>query len=252
MSESRPKYSKRKLLYKPCSYGNLLWFFIGGMLTYFLFFYYFESALIYGLGFNSTISAMIIVFSLIGSYVNIPIKEVVSLRPIVRERYITTFFMTWIVPEIDWKEQRTIIAVNLGGAIIPVIVSIYLFYRMLMASNWFFSLAETIAAVVLVTYFANAVARPIPGIGIVMPGFLVPFITTLITSFLFSLYPVPSPPAIAYIAGTLGTLIGADLLNMNKIGRLGAPVASIGGAGTFDGIFLNGIFSTMLTLIYMI
>ncbi|MHA1860497.1 MAG: DUF1614 domain-containing protein [Candidatus Asgardarchaeia archaeon] len=251
MSESRPKYSKRRLLYKPCSYGSLFWFLIGGMMTYLLFFYYFESALIYGLGFNSTISAMIIALSLIGSYVNIPVKEVVSLRPIVRERYITTFFITWVVPEIDWKEQRTIIAVNLGGAIIPIIVSLYLFYRIIMAPDWLLSLVETIIAIFLVTYFTYSVARPIPGVGIVMPGFLVPFITTIITSLMFSLYPVSSPPAIAYIAGTLGTLIGADILNMDKIGRLGAPVASIGGAGTFDGIFLNGIFSTMLTLMYM-
>jgi uncharacterized membrane protein len=33
----------------------------------------------------------------------------------------------------------------------------------------------------------------------------------------------------------LGTLIGADLINLRKIPKLGAPVASIGGAGTFDG-----------------
>jgi uncharacterized membrane protein len=41
-------------------------------------------------------------------------------------------------------------------------------------------------------------------------------------------------------------LIGADLFNLRKIGNLGAPVASIGGAGTFDGIFLNGILAVLL------
>lgn len=44
-------------------------------------------------------------------------------------------------------------------------------------------------------------------------------------------------PVIVYVAGTLGTLIGSDLLNIKKIQRLGAPVASIGGTGTFDGVF---------------
>ena len=51
---------------------------------------------------------------------------------------------------------------------------------------------------------------------------------------------------IAYIAGSLGTLIGADLLNLGKISGLGTPVASIGGAGTFDGIFLTGILAVLL------
>jgi uncharacterized membrane protein len=58
--------------------------------------------------------------------------------------------------------------------------------------------------------------------------------------------PANAPP-VAYISGTLGTLIGADLMNLKKITGLGAPVASIGGAGTFDGIFLTGIIAVLLT-----
>jgi len=50
----------------------------------------------------------------------------------------------------------------------------------------------------------------------------------------------------AYISGTLGTLIGADLINLGKIEGLQAPVASIGGAGTFDGIFFTGILAVLL------
>ena len=49
--------------------------------------------------------------------------------------------------------------------------------------------------------------------------------------------------AVAYI---LGTLIGADLLNLGKVQGLGAPLASIGGAGTFDGVFLTGIIAVLL------
>ena len=51
---------------------------------------------------------------------------------------------------------------------------------------------------------------------------------------------------IAYVSGSLGTLIGADLLNLHRIAYLGAPVASIGGAGTFDGVFLTGIVAILL------
>ena len=51
---------------------------------------------------------------------------------------------------------------------------------------------------------------------------------------------------LAYIGGSMGTLLGADLLNLDKIGSLGAPIASIGGAGTFDGIFLTGILAVLI------
>jgi uncharacterized membrane protein len=55
-----------------------------------------------------------------------------------------------------------------------------------------------------------------------------------------------APLAIAYVSGVLGTLIGADLLNLHRITKLGAPVASIGGAGTFDGVFLSGIIAVII------
>ena len=51
-------------------------------------------------------------------------------------------------------------------------------------------------------------------------------------------------------AFVLGTLIGADLSNLDKVAGLGAPVASIGGAGTFDGIFLTGILAVLIANLY--
>ena len=51
---------------------------------------------------------------------------------------------------------------------------------------------------------------------------------------------------LAYISGVLGVLIGADMLRLNTIAALGTPVAAIGGAGTFDGIFLTGIIAALL------
>jgi uncharacterized membrane protein len=49
-----------------------------------------------------------------------------------------------------------------------------------------------------------------------------------------------------YIAGSLGTLIGADLLNFDKLQGLRAPIASIAGAGTFDGVFVTDIIAVLL------
>jgi uncharacterized membrane protein len=85
-------------------------------------------------------------------------------------------------------------------------------------------------------------AYPVPGLGIALPTF-VPAIAAAVAALLLSRqYAAP----LAYIAGSLGTLIGADLLNLDTIPSLGAPVASIGGAGTFDGIFLTGILAVLI------
>ena len=53
-------------------------------------------------------------------------------------------------------------------------------------------------------------------------------------------------PPVAFVSGSMGALIGADLLNLRRIGELGAPIVSIGGAGTFDGVFLTGILAGLL------
>jgi len=72
------------------------------------------------------------------------------------------------------------------------------------------------------------------------------FIPPLIAAGSALLLAPQASPSLAYIAGSLGTLIGADLLNLRKIRGLGAPLASIGGSGTFDGIFLTGILAVLL------
>jgi uncharacterized membrane protein len=53
------------------------------------------------------------------------------------------------------------------------------------------------------------------------------------------------PLAPPFVLG-LFLLIGADLFNLGQIQGLGALVASIGGAGTFDGIFITGILAVLL------
>jgi uncharacterized membrane protein len=52
--------------------------------------------------------------------------------------------------------------------------------------------------------------------------------------------------AIAYVAGTMGCLFGADIFNLGIVSQMHAPVASIGGAGTFDGVFLSGLIAVLL------
>jgi uncharacterized membrane protein len=136
------------------------------------------------------------------------------------------------------EPPNTIIAVNVGGAVLPTLMSIYLLIRYQL---W---LRATVATIVI-AWIIHMAATPIHGIGIAVPIFA-PALTTAIISLLLSR---EFAPPLAYIGGSLGTLIGADVLNLDRIGSLGAPIASIGGAGTFDGIFLTGILAVLLAAI---
>jgi uncharacterized membrane protein len=153
----------------------------------------------------------------------------------VRTGQIVEFFgMRYVVPGVvAWP--GTVLAVNVGGAVIPTLMSTYLVIRYQL---W---LKATIATVAI-AFIIHSMATPVPGIGIAVPVFA-PVVATAILAFILSR---EYAPPLAYIGGSMGTLIGADLLNLDKISGLGAPVASIGGAGTFDGIFLTGILAVLL------
>ncbi len=171
--------------------------------------------------------------SLLGSYVNIPVAELPA-EPIVGGREILFFGVRHIVPMIEGA-SRTVVAVNLGGAVIPTLLSLYL-----VAKNRLYARAAIGVAVVAVVM--HAMAQPVRGVGITLPIFLPALVAVVVTLLLSR----RSAPALAYVSGSLGTLIGADLMNLDKVSGLGAPVASIGGAGTFDGIFLTGILAVLL------
>ena len=178
--------------------------------------------------------ALVLLFgSLIGSYFNIPVTFLPG--PLVRSGQIVDFFgMQYVVPLVtSWP--GTVLAVNVGGAVIPTIMSTYLVIRYQL---WL----KSAIAIAVIAFIIHSMATPVHGIGIAVPVFA-PVVTTAILAFILSReYAAP----LAYIGGSMGTLIGADLLNLDKIAGLGAPVASIGGAGTFDGIFLTGILAVLL------
>jgi uncharacterized membrane protein len=185
------------------------------------------------LGVGPGVALVLLFGSLIGSYFNIPIT-VLHASPVRSGQIVEFFGMRYIVPVVvSWP--GTVLAVNVGGAIIPTLMSTYLIIR------YQFWLKATLVTAAI-AFVIHSMATPVPGIGIAVPVFA-PVMTTAILAFILSReYAAP----LAYIGGSMGTLIGADLLNLDKIGSLGAPVASIGGAGTFDGIFLTGILAVLL------
>ena len=185
------------------------------------------------LGISPGMALLLLFGSLIGSYFNIPIT-LLSGQPVISGEIIDFFGMRYVVPLVHaWP--GTVLAVNVGGAVIPTLMSIYLVLRYQL---WF----KAMIAIAVIAVVIHAMATPVHGVGIAVPVFA-PVVVTAILAFLLSReYAAP----LAYIGGSMGTLVGADLMNLDKISNLGAPVASIGGAGTFDGIFLTGILAVLL------
>jgi uncharacterized membrane protein len=175
----------------------------------------------------------ILVVSLLGSLVNIPIAELPP-EQIVSGREIVFFGMRYVVPVVE-RWPATVIAVNLGGAVVPIFLSGFLMIRNRLYKH-------ALIGIVAVAVACKLIATPVPGLGIAIPV----FVPSLITTFVALLLSRREAAPLAYICGSLGTLIGADLLNLHKVQGLGAPLVSIGGAGTFDGIFLIGIVSVLL------
>jgi uncharacterized membrane protein len=187
------------------------------------------------LGISPSLIFWLLILTLVGSLVNLPIYKFENLD-LVGDQMVSYFGMRFRVPR-PGRPQATILAVNVGGALIPLALSLYLI------ANVDFGISLPILLVV-VTVVVNRLARPVRGMGIGVPGLVPPLVAALGAYFLCS--PELRAPC-AYIASTMGILIGADLLNLGHIRQLGAPVASIGGAGTFDAIFFSGIIAVLLS-----
>jgi uncharacterized membrane protein len=179
---------------------------------------------------------LLLVACFIGSCINIPFMWVKTKRPIIRIRYIRFLGIVYPIPDLKIETEKTLIAINFGGAIIPTVASFYLLIRT--PSNIYFAFISTM----VVTAVMKFVSKPMPGVGIVSPTLVAPLAASLVSIGIGS----PQPHVVAYVSGTLGALIGADLLNIKIIPTLGSPIVSIGGAGTFDGIFLSGVIAVLL------
>ena len=175
----------------------------------------------------------ILVLTLLGSHVNIPLYSV-SARDIARPETVALRAAVRCAAG-RTRPGATVVAVNVGGALIPALLSLYLFLRLPMKGRMLIGTA-------VVTVVVNQLAQVVPGVGIAVPMLLPPLLAAgvaLVLAF-------RRAPPVAYVAGTMGALIGGDLLNLGRVAEMGAPMLSIGGAGTFDGVFLTGILAGLL------
>ncbi len=184
------------------------------------------------LGLSSGAALWFLIAALLGSAVNIPVARIEG-KDIVKPMVVRSYGIQYVIP-VQEREQ-TVIAVNVGGALIPVLLVAYLVARH--GVRW-----NALVALGAVTLIVHRVATPVAGVGIAIP----PLVGPLSAAAAALLMDRRTPSRTAFIAGTLGSLIGADLMNLGKIPGIGAPVASIGGAGTFDGVFMTGIVAVLL------
>jgi uncharacterized membrane protein len=140
------------------------------------------------------------------------------------------------------------LTVNLGGCLIPLAVSLDLLRRGQA------SISKAILGIVVVAGITYYFAIPIANEGIVLPFWLSPSLAAICGLVLGRGY--NKAPALAYISGSMGTLLGADIFNLITPGVLPALspigyhavrplVLSVGGAGVFDGIFLTGVLAVL-------
>ncbi len=178
---------------------------------------------------------LLLVATLLGSYINLPVRRIASGPMRMAGEVVRVWGLPFVIP-VARRPRETVVAVNVGGALLPTGVALYL----LLTHPGL--LPQALLATVAVTFLVHRVARPVRGLGIATPALLPPLFAALVALLLAPAH----ASRVAYVAGTLGTLIGADLLNLRRLPELGAPVASIGGAGTFDGVFLSGILAVLL------
>lgn len=147
--------------------------------------------------------------------------------------------------------MKTLLMINLGGGVVPILISTYLLLFSIpsCSPSLFSTYLKTLVILAVDAISTYNSSEFVKGLGIATPAFGSPTMTAFMTFLKNWISPVTCPTQIAYVLSTLGTLIGADVLNLNRLSELQAPSVSIGGAGTFDGVYLTGLVSVLLILI---
>lgn len=194
------------------------------------------------IGFGHWHASLMVFGSIIGSMIDIPLHSgVITTYP----AFMVDLMGTMDVP-VSFHPVRLL--VNVGGCIVPVLISIDLLRRRRAP------ISRAFFGAVVVAFVTYTMAEPVPNVGITLPVYVPPISAALVAVILCRGY--RTAPAIAYISGSIGTLLGADVMNLLTPGVLPAlaptsayprPLAlSIGGAGIFDGIFLTGVMAVLL------
>ncbi len=239
----------KNLIYKPFSILYQLFLLFIGLSIAGWFLSLFKGLLVNSIGIPQEYFWAVMILSWIGSAINLPLFIVENEHEVPLVTSAENFGVTYNVPQTSLEKKQTMVMINVGGAIIPALISLYLLIYSIpvYADNLVMTYLKTFVVMVGVIITTYQSAQIVEGVGITTFAFGPPTMTVFITMLVNHFSPLSCPVQIAYIAGTMGALIGADLLNLPRITSIG-PVVSIGGAGTFDGVYLAGFASVLLLL----
>jgi len=194
------------------------------------------------LGF-SWIAALAVVFlMLLGSFVNVPLYRIK--RDMIRVDNAAMPFAVAGNPVSSSPVWETVISLNLGGALIPAAVSVYLLYRAIAVADM--TVLQPVAVgIVIVAVIAWMATRSVPGYGLRAPLFI-PGLAAVLCGLLLTGGTGLSAGVTAFVAGTAGTLLGAGIGQLPRIRDLDIPEVSIGGTGMFGAVFLACILSALI------
>lgn len=191
------------------------------------------------LGLSPMAAFITVIGILFGSTINVPLKRYPRDEEIPVDRFVM-FGFGRMLPMQRHVRRYVTLAVNVGGCVIPCVLALYeLSLIFVYGAKAVLVVAAVTAVNIIVCYRA---ARPIPNVGLAIPALIPPLVAASLS---LALIPDFAPP-VAFVAGVLGPLIGADLLHLKAVLRTAPAIASIGGAGTFDGIVLSGLIAALL------
>lgn len=190
-----------------------------------------------------TATALVLLI-LLCSFVDIPIWKV--RHQTIRVPHTGTgLFPEAFKPGEDGGLWETTITVNLGGAILPLLLSAYLLDRAAPVMTGEMMYLRVTAGVFLVAAMSYVTTRAVVGVGI-RASLFIPGLTALLCGILLAGGPGLSAGVIAFVSSTVGTLLGANIAHLPRAGDLEVPRISIGGAGTFGAIFIGCLLSALI------
>ena len=193
---------------------------------------------LYKLGISPFIGLGIIFCILLGSLINIPLKRIKTVSKVPTDLRPLFGLTSWFPRQILQKKEL-IIAVNVGGCVVPSVLALYQLARLFNAGM----IVMPVIVIIMNVIICYRLSEIKTDVGILLPAY-VPGVMAALCGLILT---PENPPAVAFCAGILGPLIGADLLRLKQIIALSSGTASIGGAGTFDGIVISGFIALLLS-----
>jgi uncharacterized membrane protein len=194
------------------------------------------------LGFSWISAIAVVLLMLSGSFVTIPVYRI--RRDIIRLSRNDAPFCGTGIPPAPLQVWETTVSLNLGGAVIPACVSIYMIYRAILITGTSI-LISVCAGIFIVAAITFVSTRQVAGSGFHVP-LLLPGLTALLAGLILTGGTGLAAAVTAFVSGTIGTLSGGNIANLFRVKMLEIPDVSIGGAGTFGTIFICCILPALI------